>query len=88
MKFEFDRYGLPTKRKLVGALQLCGSFGLLLGLFVSPFLTLIASAGLCILMCLGVAVRLKINDPLLAILPAFTYAILSGYLFIKTLEIL
>jgi len=88
MKFEFDRYGLPAKRKLVGALQLCGSLGLLLGLIITPVITLIASAGLFILMFLGVAVRLKIHDPLLAILPALTYALLSGYLFIRTLEIL
>ncbi|NNJ88153.1 MAG: hypothetical protein HKP53_02015 [Eudoraea sp.] len=88
MKFEFDRYGLPTKRKLVGALQLLGSLGLLVGLLFEPLVILIASAGLCILMLLGVAIRLKINDPFLAILPALSYALLSGYLFIKTLEIL
>jgi hypothetical protein len=88
MKFEFDRYGLPHKRKIVGVLQLLGSLGLLAGLLFTPVLILIASAGLCILMMLGVAVRLKIKDPWLAILPALCYALLSGYLFIRTLAIL
>ncbi len=88
MKFEFERYGLPNKRRFVGGLQLLGGLGLLVGQLVTPVLTLIASAGLCILMLLGAAVRVKINDPWIAILPALFYALLSGYLFIRTLQFL
>jgi uncharacterized membrane protein YphA (DoxX/SURF4 family) len=88
MKYEFDRYGLPSKRKLVGGLQLLGSLGLLIGLLAAPILILISSAGLCILMLLGIAVRLKIKDPWFAILPALLFALLSGYLFIRTLQLL
>lgn len=85
MKSEFDRYGVPTKRRLVGGLQIFGSLALLIGLLFTPILILIASAGLCILMLLGVVIRLKIKDPWFAILPAFAYAFLTGYLFMKTL---
>ncbi len=88
MKIEFDRYGLPGRRKLVGALQLLGGLGLIFGLLFTPVLILVASAGLCTLMLLGVAVRIKIKDPWFAILPALSYAALSGYLFFKTLETL
>jgi uncharacterized membrane protein YphA (DoxX/SURF4 family) len=88
MKYEFDRYGLPSKRRIVGGLQLFGSLGLIIGLLFTPILILISSAGLCILMLLGVAVRLKIKDPWFAILPALFFALLSGYLFIRTLQLL
>ncbi|WP_367180456.1 DoxX family protein [uncultured Muriicola sp.] len=88
MKFEFDRYGLPDKRRLVGGLQLLGSLGLIIGLLFTPVLILISSACLCILMLLGVIVRLKINDPWFAVLPALSYSFLSGFLFIRILEIL
>ena len=85
MKSEFERYGLPNKRRFVGGLQLLGGLGLLVGQLVTPVLTLIASAGLCILMLLGVRVRLQIKDPWYSILPALSYALLSGYLFFITL---
>ncbi len=85
MKLEFERYGLPDKRRFVGILQLLGGLGLLVGQIFTPVLTLIASAGLCILMLLGVFVRLKIKDPWYTIMPALSYALLSGYLFIMTL---
>ena len=86
MKLEFERYGLPHQRRLTGGLQLLGSAGLFLGLTMSPLLTLTALAGLGILMSLGVVVRLRIRDPWTAIIPAFTYALLCAYLFLKTLE--
>jgi hypothetical protein len=85
IELEFERYGLSSRRQFVGVLQLLGSLGLLVGQLVTPVLTLIASAGLCILMLLGVAVRIKIKDPWYSILPALSYAILSGYLFFITL---
>lgn len=81
MKKEFERYGLPQQRKLTGILQLLGSAGIFLGMFTGPVLSLIALAGLTILMSLGVIVRIKIKDPWPAVLPALTYALLCGYLF-------
>lgn len=85
MKHEFERYRLPHLRKTVGGLQLLGGAGLIFGFFLSPPIGLLASACLSILMLLGVVIRIKIKDPLLAILPALTYAILSAYLAVSLL---
>jgi hypothetical protein len=81
MKLEYERYNLKRWRLLIGYLQLAGSLGLLIGYFAYPFLAMIASAGLALLMFMGVIVRLKIKDPVSALLPALTYAILCSYLF-------
>ena len=80
MKLEFERYGLGKKRLLIGYLQLAGSLGLLIGYFAYPLLTMISSAGLSLLMFMGVGVRLKIKDPIVALLPALTYALLCCFL--------
>ena len=76
---EFKRFGLSDFRKLTGVLQLLGSIGLLIGYFY-PLVTLIASAGLAVLMLLGFLVRLKIKDGLLVSLPAFAFMSLNLYI--------
>ena len=38
MKLEFERYGLASYRKTVGALQLAGGIVLLAGMYLSPLL--------------------------------------------------
>ena len=81
MKLEFARYNLKDKRVLIGYLQLTGSLGLFVGYFAYPMLAMIASAGLALLMFLGVGVRLKIKDPIVALLPASTYGLLCSYVF-------
>jgi hypothetical protein len=85
MKAEFERYGLSKQRKIVGSLQLAGAVGLVLGYFVSVVLTVISLGGLALLMLLGVMVRIKIKDPILAILPALTYALLCVFLLLELL---
>jgi hypothetical protein len=69
MEKEFDRYGLKKFRHLTGALEVLGAIGLLVGLKYSILMSL-ASAGLCLLMFLGVLVRLRIKDSFFAFLPA------------------
>jgi uncharacterized membrane protein YphA (DoxX/SURF4 family) len=69
MREEFARYGLSRFRRLTGALELLGGIGLIVGLFV-PALMVVASAGLAVLMLLGVVARVRVRDPLLEILPA------------------
>jgi hypothetical protein len=76
---EFNRYGLVRFRNLVGALQLAGAAGLLAG-FHTPWVGQFASAGLALLMLLGVGVRIKIKDSALQTLPAFAYMLLNAYL--------
>ena len=80
---EFGRYGLPNQRKLTGWLQLFGAGGLLIGLYLSPLLMLIAASGLFLLMTLGFFVRLKIKDNFIKSSPSFVFAILNLLIAIK-----
>ncbi len=84
MKSEFKRFGLEKYGTLTAVLEIIGSIGLLVGL-MNNIILLISAGGLALLMLLGVAVRLKIKDSLLAISPAFFFMILNGYIFYKTL---
>lgn len=76
---EFERYGLARFRLLTGALQLAGSLGLLAGYRSRPLLML-AAAGLAALMVAGIITRLRIRDPIAAILPAFAFFCLNLFL--------
>jgi hypothetical protein len=69
MMDEFERYGLSRFRRLTGGLEVLGGVGLLVGLLITEVL-LVASAGLALLMLLGVAARVRVRDPLLETLPA------------------
>ena len=76
---EFDRYRLPRFRSLTGALQVAGSLGLLAGYYSRPLL-LLSAGGLAAMMLLGVLVRLRIRDPLLAAVPAFAFLVLNLFI--------
>ena len=76
---EFERYGVPQFRTVVGLLQLLGALGIALG-FWSPTLQLLSTFGLAILMLLGFGVRLKIRDNFIQSFPAFFYFLLNLYL--------
>jgi len=69
MAEEFERYGLSRFRRLTGALEVIGGAGLLVGLLV-PAVMVVSSAGLALLMLLGVIARIRVRDPLLEIVPA------------------
>lgn len=84
MKNEFRRFGLEKLGLLIVILELFGAIGLIAGLWLMPIL-LISSGGLAILMFLGVAVRLKIRDSLLATAPALFYMLLNSFIFYKTI---
>ena len=79
---EFKRYGLPQFRKLTGVLEIAGALGLIVGFYSHPIL-LLSAAGLALLMLCGVIARIRIKDPIIAILPAFTLFFLNLFLFIK-----
>lgn len=76
---EFQRFGLSKYRKLTGTLQLIGGIGLMLS-FIYPLLTLFSSAGMALLMLLGVLVRIKIKDGILLSIPAFVLMLLNLYI--------
>ncbi len=83
---EFNRYELPKFRKLTGFLQLIGALGLLIGLYFSPILLLLASIGLCVLMLFGFIVRLKIKDNFVKSSPSFAFAALNLCIALITLS--
>ena len=85
IKSEFERYNLPGFRKLTGVLQLCGAFGLLVGLYYNTIISFLASTGLFLLMLGGFIVRLKIKDSFTQSFPAFSFAILNLFIAVRTL---
>ncbi len=80
MEREFQRYHLSRFRKFVGLLEFLGGFGLGLGYYFSRPLLCVSSAGLSVLMLLGVIVRLKTRDPWFQIAPAFALMFVNVYL--------
>ena len=80
MKIEFKRFGLEKFGALTAILEIFGALGLLLGISLNPIL-LISSAGLTILMFLGVLVRIKMKDSLLISTPATIYMLLNACIF-------
>ncbi len=69
MRAEFQRFGLARFRRATGALEVLGGLGLRVGLAV-PQVLVAAAGGLALLMLLGVAVRIRVRDPLVEIVPA------------------
>ncbi len=74
---EFERYGLPQFRKLVGLLEILGSIGLLIGSIYNPLLAFIASSGCSLLLLCGFIVRLKIKDSFAQSFPAIFFCLVN-----------
>jgi hypothetical protein len=84
MREEFGRYGLTRWRTLIGTLEICGAFGLFASISF-PALVVPAASGLALLMLMGVITRIRIRDPLLAMLPALALLVLNAYLLTRGL---
>lgn len=76
---EFERYGMPRLRVLVGSMQLLGGAGVLLGLAL-PVLGALAASGLTLMMLFGLIVRFRIHDALRLMVPAASLAVLNATL--------
>jgi len=76
---EFTRWGFERQRRMIGALQLAGAAGLIIGLAV-PWIGQFAAGGLAVMMLFGVAVRIKIRDTPLQTSPALLYLAVNTYL--------
>lgn len=85
MAREFTRFGLSRFRLLVGALEVLGGAGLLVGLWYLPLLAASAT-GLALLMALGVGVRIRLRDGVLLTLPALVLLVVNGYLALHAWE--
>ena len=84
MMAEFRRFGLSRFRRLTGSLEVMGALGLLAG-FLVPIFTLLASAGLALLMLLGVFTRVRVGDSALETLPAVILLGMNVFIFLYAL---
>tara|TARA_B110000003_G_scaffold275736_1_gene319264 strand:+ start:358 stop:693 length:336 start_codon:yes stop_codon:yes gene_type:complete len=84
MKNEFIRFGLEKFSLLTILLQIVGASGLLIGLKYKILLT-ISSAGLTLLMFLGLLVRIKIKDNFWISFPAFFFMVLNAFILWESL---
>jgi uncharacterized membrane protein YphA (DoxX/SURF4 family) len=66
---EFERFGVPAVRWLVGVMEVLGGAGVMLGLVVAP-LGALAAGGLTLLMVLGLIVRIRVHDAARLMAPA------------------
>ncbi|MEO6651304.1 MAG: DoxX family protein [Ilumatobacteraceae bacterium] len=81
----YERYGLAHLRVLIGAAELFGAAGVIIGLSVSP-LGAVAALGLTAMMMLGLIARWRIDDALRHMIPAAILGALNGvlvYLFLS-----
>jgi uncharacterized membrane protein YphA (DoxX/SURF4 family) len=83
MEEEFERYGLSRFRRLTGGLEVLGGLGLVVGLLVAQVMV-VASAGLALLMLLGVIARVRVRDALLEIVPAAVLMVANLFLLVET----
>jgi len=79
MEAEFERFGLSRFRRMTGALEVLGGIGLLVGLRIPEVMT-VASAGLALLMLLGVVARVRVRDRAIEILPAGVLMVANMYI--------
>jgi hypothetical protein len=77
---EFARYDLTRFRRLVGLLEVLGALGLL-GSLVVPLLVFPSTAGLALLMALGVITRVRVRDPWTDAIPAGVLMGINLFLF-------
>jgi hypothetical protein len=83
LRDEFVRYGFSRERRLIGFLQICGSLGLLAGMWL-PWLGKGSAGGLALMMLVAILVRIRIRDSLLKTTPAIFYFFVNTYLALFT----
>ena len=77
---DFRRFGLPdSQRILTGVLQLLGSAGLIIGLFI-PILGMLASGGLAVMMLVAFFVRVKVGDGVIQSAPSLIFLVINAWL--------
>jgi hypothetical protein len=82
---EHGRYGSPSLRIFTGLAQLVASLGLLVGFF-SRSILILSAGGLAALMVAAVVVRIRLKDPVAAMLPAFGFLCLNLLIVILSLR--
>jgi hypothetical protein len=82
---EFERYELGRLRVVIAILQIIGSLGLLAGFYFRPLLGL-SAGGFTVMMLLAVLVRVKIRDPIVAMIPAFALMCVNLFLVVRAVS--
>ena len=85
LREEFARYGIPGLRAVVGVLEVLGGAAVLLGLAFPP-LGAFGAAGLCLLMVLGLSVRVRIHDAPRLMVPAAALGAVNAVLVVLFLS--
>jgi uncharacterized membrane protein YphA (DoxX/SURF4 family) len=81
---EFHHFGIPQFRRLTGVLETLGAIGLACG-YAFPFLVAPSAGGLALLMLLGIAVRVKVRDTLVDILPAGFLLVITAFIAVQAI---
>jgi hypothetical protein len=79
MVAEFERYCMPTLRRLTGTLQMAGGVAIVAGHFYRPLL-LLGAGGLAAMMLVAFVTRVRIRDPFYEAIPSFSLLLLNAYL--------
>lgn len=87
MKQEFERFQLPGFAPWIGILEIAAGIAMLIGLAV-PWLLLLATGGLTLLMAVALFVRIRVGDTLWQSSPAVVFFLLTGWLFFMTVQAL
>ena len=66
---------------IIFLIVIAAAAGLFIGTFYHPFL-LVSSGGLAMMMLVGLLVRIRIHDPVFALLPAFFFFCLNLFIFL------
>ena len=79
LRDEFVRYGFSRERRLIGFLQICGSLGLVAGMWL-PWLGIVGAGGLAVMMLVAIQVRIKIRDSFMKTTPAILCFLVNSWL--------
>ena len=85
MVAEFERFQVARFRVLTGLLEILGGAGVLSGLLI-PWIGVISSLGLSILMAMGVVARRRVGDSWVQCFPAFFFMVLNAVIFLGSLH--
>jgi hypothetical protein len=80
MKKEFKRFKLEKLGLLVAVLEILGAVGLLVGYWSYKPILILSSAGLALLMLMGLIVRIKLKDSLWVSIPATFFMVLNAFI--------
>ena len=86
MHAEFIRYKLLRFKVLTAILEILGALGLIAGIYI-PWILMISSGGLSLLMLFAFIIRIKLRDAFYLILPSLFYLLLNLYILLRAFQL-